>query len=164
MIRYWELDPSRPFVLCLDSGAVQELKESTPALKKESHEELQLKVPCQAKESAGEKESGTKKVGTLNSVGFLYLIRVTRLPDCQIAISSGPQAQSHACKAGWPCIGDVLVTILNLCALVRVSGRRMSRRRMRAADKAAIEPAWTSMGYSECSNNHFDISEQICLL
>lgn len=80
MIRYWELDPSRPFVLCLDSGAVQELKESTPALKKESHEELQLKVPCQAKESAGEKESGTKKVGTLNSVGFLYLIRVTRLP------------------------------------------------------------------------------------
>ena len=58
--------------------------------------------------------------GTLNSVGFLYLIRVTRLPDCQIAISSGPQAQSHACKAGWPCIGDVLVTILNLCALVRV--------------------------------------------
>lgn len=82
----------------------------------------------------------------------------------QIAISSGPQAQSHACKAGWPCIGDVLVTILNLCALVRVSGRRMSRRRMRAADKAAIEPAWTSMGYSECSNNHFDISEQICLL
>ena len=67
-----ELDPSRPFVLCLDSGAVQELQESTPASSKESHEELQLKVTCQAKESAGEKESGTKEV-VPNSVGLLSL-------------------------------------------------------------------------------------------